>query len=301
MKIQQINLNELEANPFQHRRIFSQAEMDELTESIREHGVLQAILVRPIRKKTNTAIKFQVVAGERRFRAATAAGLRTIPATVKEVSDLEALTIALVENIQREDPDDWATATGIKSMMEMSAANGEPLTELAVARRLKKSAGFVRNHLGLFKLRPQLQEVAQERSNVKSSLFEIAKVKDPEAEADLIAAVRSGASFQAVKARVDEYLKHEEWQKESRKQDGQDAARSAENDRSGGGNMSRGFQVRGVSVAEANQSLEISTMTLGQSLKTVEMWAAKAAPTKRIELAPQYKELAQKLLRLAGE
>lgn len=299
MQTQQIKLSELEPNPFQYRRVFPQAEMDELADSIKENGVLQAILVRPVSKKTNLKTKFQIIAGERRYRAALAVGLKTIPATIRVMDDLEAISVALIENLQRENPDDWATATGIKSMMEMSAAQGEPLSELAVARKLKKSTGFVRNHLGLFKLRPQLQEVAQQHSNVKSSLFEIEKVKDPETEQQLIEAVRSGAPFQAIKSRVDQHLTHQKWLSESRAIDPETGRRAGEFARNGGGNVSRGLMVTGVSVSEANKSLQAVTQETEWKIDTIEKWLKKASPSQRRKLASKFIELAKRLERFA--
>jgi ParB family chromosome partitioning protein len=96
--VRKIPLDRIESNPDQPRVTFVQETIDELAASIREHGVLQPILVRPLRPGT-----FQLVAGERRWRASRQAGLDTIPALVEELDDETAMEIAIIENLQRED------------------------------------------------------------------------------------------------------------------------------------------------------------------------------------------------------
>ena len=95
--VQEISLGELEMNPFQPRKHFNQAALEELAATIREHGMLTPVVVRRSPKG------LQVIAGERRIRAARLAGLTRIPAVVKDASDSQALQMALVENLQRED------------------------------------------------------------------------------------------------------------------------------------------------------------------------------------------------------
>ncbi|MCX6380904.1 MAG: ParB/RepB/Spo0J family partition protein [Armatimonadetes bacterium] len=97
-QVQDIPLSQVVANPFQPRTLFDPLKMEDLLTSIKEHGVLQPILVRQI-----GANKYQLVAGERRFRASQAAGLASIPALIKSVTDQTQLEIAIVENLQRED------------------------------------------------------------------------------------------------------------------------------------------------------------------------------------------------------
>src|SRR5690606_24661479 len=92
----------IEANPYQPRRNFSPQEMEELAQSIREHGVLQPIIVRPL-PEPRDGIAYQLVAGERRWRASQQAAVETVPAIVRGVNDQQALELALIENIQRHD------------------------------------------------------------------------------------------------------------------------------------------------------------------------------------------------------
>jgi ParB family chromosome partitioning protein len=218
-QITHIPTEAFEASPYQYRRNFTEADMAELVASVQEHGILQPVLARPVSGRKSQGVTHQLVAGHRRHLAAERLSLPTVPAVVRKLTDLDAARLALIENVQRENPDDWATAKGIQNLMQMSAAKGEPLSELAVARELGKSVGFVRNHLGLFKLRPQLQEVAQRHNGVRSSLFEIQKVTDPDIERRLIAAVDRRAGFQEIKEAVEAHLAEAKWKRQSQTPD----------------------------------------------------------------------------------
>lgn len=230
-----LNAEEIEPSPFQYRRTFPEQQMAELTLSILEHGVLQPVLVRPVSGKKHAGIHFQLVAGERRWRASQEAARenperRQIPAIVRGLNDFEAQEIALIENVQREDPDDYAIACGLRDKMKLHAAQGEKLSERALARMISMSEGFVRNHLGLFKLRPKLQEVAKQHSGIKSSLFEIQKVNNPDVEEELIEAIKSGASFSAIQQRVERFLADERWKHESQQEPDEETAQAGRRD-----------------------------------------------------------------------
>jgi len=110
--VQEISLAELEMNPFQPRRHFNQVALEELAATIREHGVLTPVVVR---RGLNG---LQVIAGERRIRAARLAGLTRIPAVVKDASDSQALEMALVENLQREDLNPLESAEAYQRLIE---------------------------------------------------------------------------------------------------------------------------------------------------------------------------------------
>lgn len=126
----------------QPRKHFAQESLTELTESIAHHGVLQPVVVRPA-----PAGGYQLIAGERRWRAARAAGLTEIPAVVKELSDAEAMEIALVENLQREDLDPVEEAFGYQQLIERCN-----LTQEQAAEKLAKSRPAVTNALRLLAL-----------------------------------------------------------------------------------------------------------------------------------------------------
>jgi ParB family transcriptional regulator, chromosome partitioning protein len=133
-------------NPDQPRRRFSDAEMTTLTASIREHGVLQPVLV------TETLDGYQLIAGERRVRAALAAGLDRIPAVVRHLDDRERLELALIENLQREDLDPIESAHGFRRLIDDFG-----MTHEAIAQRVGRARSTVANTLRLLDLAPVVQ------------------------------------------------------------------------------------------------------------------------------------------------
>jgi len=135
----------LRANPLQPRQAMDPDELEALVESIRRHGVLQPIMVRP------TAGGFEVVAGERRWRAAQAAGLETIPAVVRALTDQEALELALVENLQREDLNPVERSRAYQKLIDEFG-----MTQEQVAERVGKSQPSVANSLRLLGLPSQV-------------------------------------------------------------------------------------------------------------------------------------------------
>ncbi len=136
-----IDIDEIVPNPNQPRRRFSEEEIKELAESIKEFGVLQPIIVR---EKNG---KYEIVAGERRWRAAKIAGLSRIPAVVKEVSDEEMMILSLVENLQREDLNPIERARAIKILKEEMG-----LTDEEISKYLGKSRSTVTNILRILNL-----------------------------------------------------------------------------------------------------------------------------------------------------
>ena len=111
-------IEQLSRNPDQPRKSFSEAEIEELAASIREKGILQPILVRPLSARGADGVAYQIIAGERRWRAAQKAGLHTVPVIIRDFDDLEALEIGIVENVQREDLNPIEEAQAYKTLME---------------------------------------------------------------------------------------------------------------------------------------------------------------------------------------
>jgi ParB family transcriptional regulator, chromosome partitioning protein len=142
---------EIRANPFQPRRHFDAAALDELKESIREHGVLQPIVVR------RGAVGYEVVAGERRLRASRDLGLGHIPAVIRDVDDAGMQTLALVENLQREDLNPLEKARALKAMM-----GAQGLTQEAVAARVGKDRVTIANLLRLLDLPEEVRTWIEE-------------------------------------------------------------------------------------------------------------------------------------------
>ena len=138
-----LNLMDIEPNKEQARKQFDEAALSELADSIAQHGVLQPLLVRPI-----IGGGYQLVAGERRWRASRIAGLTQVPVVIKELSDTEAAVISLIENLQREDLNPVEEALGFASLMK-----DFDLTQEEAAQKVGKSRPAVANALRLLKLK----------------------------------------------------------------------------------------------------------------------------------------------------
>jgi ParB family chromosome partitioning protein len=137
-----VSLSRLSANPRNPRRHFGDAELGELTQSIRNHGMVQPILVRPLGGE-----RFEIVAGERRWRAAEAAGLAEVPVVVREISDRESLEIAIIENVQRSDLSAVEEANAYQMLIDEHGYTQSDLADV-----LGKSRSHVANTLRLLKL-----------------------------------------------------------------------------------------------------------------------------------------------------
>lgn len=140
-QVEQVLIFDIKANPFQPRKIFDEEALKELSESIKEHGVLQPII---LRKKGS---KFEIVVGERRFRASQLANLETIPAVIRELSDQQMMELAILENLQREDLTAIEEAEAYQNLMEHLS-----LTQEQLAFRLGKSRPHIANHIRLLSL-----------------------------------------------------------------------------------------------------------------------------------------------------
>jgi len=147
-QVREIPVTAIVANPYQPRTLFDPLKQEELVASIKEHGILQPILVRRVGHE-----RYQLVAGERRFRAAQAAGLTVVPALVKEVEDRQQLEIAIVENLQREDIGVMEAARAYRRMIDEFQ-----MTQETVAQRLGKSRSAIANTLRLLNLPEEVQD-----------------------------------------------------------------------------------------------------------------------------------------------
>lgn len=148
--VREIPIELVHRNPEQPRQYFSETEIEELTASIRDKGVLQPILVRPSPKAPG---EYEIVAGERRWRASQKAGLRAIPALVRNVSDEISLEIAIVENVQRADLNAMEEARGYQALMGRLG-----FTQEETAQRVGKSRSHIANTLRLLQLPESVQQ-----------------------------------------------------------------------------------------------------------------------------------------------
>jgi len=149
--VRQVPLRQIRANPYQPRRSFEEGALEELAQSIREHGVLQPLLLR------ETGIdSYELIAGERRLRAARRAGLDTVPALIREYTGPQQLEVALIENLQREDISPVDAAIAYRRLMEEFG-----LTQAQIAERVGKAQPTIANTLRLLALPPPVLESLQ--------------------------------------------------------------------------------------------------------------------------------------------
>ena len=164
-----IEVDHIDSNPEQPRLAFDEATLQELAASIREHGVLQPILVRP-----RDDGRYQLIAGERRWRASRIAGHVTIPALVEDIDDDTALEISIIENLQREDISPLDEASMYDRMIR---DHGYSIRRLA--DKLGKDKGYLENRLRLADAPPEIRELVSLRKDTLSHAYELMKVEDP--------------------------------------------------------------------------------------------------------------------------
>lgn len=147
--LKEIHIEAIRTAPRQARKLFDQEKLDELAASIKEHGVIQPVVVRPL-----NAGLYELIAGERRWRACKSLGFQRIPAVIKEYRDLEATAAALIENVQREDLNPLEEAAAYRQLMEDFS-----LTQEDVSSRVGKSRPFVANMVRLLGLPAEIQDL----------------------------------------------------------------------------------------------------------------------------------------------
>lgn len=152
-KVQELPIEQVEVNEDQPRQVFSEESIAELAETIQSHGLLQPIIVRPIGDN-----KYQIIAGERRYRAIKKLNWQKIPAIVKKMDEKEAASMAVIENLQREGLTAIEEAESYRKLMDLNQ-----LTQLELARAIGKSQAFVANKLRLLKLSPLVQRAILQR------------------------------------------------------------------------------------------------------------------------------------------
>ena len=146
-EIVMVKLDELRANPYQPRKVFDEAALKELSDSIKEHGVFQPIIVKKSIKG------YEIIAGERRVKASRLAGLTEIPAIIRDFNDTQMMEIALLENLQRENLNAIEEATAYKKLQDTLN-----LTQEDLAKRLGKSRSHITNMVGLLSLPESIKE-----------------------------------------------------------------------------------------------------------------------------------------------
>jgi ParB family transcriptional regulator, chromosome partitioning protein len=194
--VRKIPLDRIEPNPDQPRMTFDDAALAELAASIREHGVLQPILVRPFPGRPQ---HYQLVAGERRWRASRLAEQTEIPALIEQLDDDTALEIALIENLQREDLSPLEEALMYERMI---SDHGYSVRRLA--QKIGKDKGYVENRLRLADAPTEIKQLVSLRKDTVSHAYELLKVEDPRRRRKLAEQVARGElSLVKLRERVD--------------------------------------------------------------------------------------------------
>ena len=192
--ITKINLSEIRSNPYQPRKTFDEDTLQELAKSIKEYGIIEPIIVKK-------AIKgYELVAGERRCKAAKLAGLETVPAVIKDFNDQEMMEIALPENIQREDLNEIDEAEAYDKIIELGK-----MTQEEFATKFGKSRSYVTNMLGLLVLPESVKEMVRNKELTMGHARALSKLED-KIKMDELArkVVKDGLSVRALEQLISE-------------------------------------------------------------------------------------------------
>ena len=173
--INEIAIKKIEANPWQPRTIFDEQSLDELAGSIKEIGIIQPVTVRLLENGN-----YQLITGERRFRAAKKLSLSTIPAYIRSADDVNMLEMALIENVQREDLDSIEEAIGYQRLIEECNLTQENLSE-----RVGKKRSTISNYLRLLKLPAEIQLGIRERKISMGHAKTLVNLEDPSSQLDV--------------------------------------------------------------------------------------------------------------------
>ena len=178
-----LRVSEIEPNRDQPRRYFDESALAELADSIRQHGVLQPLVVRPL-----AGGGYQIIAGERRWRACRMAGVSEVPAVVREMTDVEAMEIALIENLQREDLNIMEEAAGYRTLMEEHG-----MAQDQVASRVGKSRPVVANALRLLNLPQEVAQMVREGRLSAGHARALLSIGDASLQKEIAARAAEGA------------------------------------------------------------------------------------------------------------
>lgn len=174
-KVTEIRLDEIRPNPYQPRKVFDDQALEELADSIKKTGVFQPIIVRK-----SSVLGYEIIAGERRFRASKLAQKETIPAIVKEFNEEQMMEIAVLENLQREDLTPLEEAQAYSTLMERLN-----LTQVQVSERLGKSRPYIANYLRLLGLPNEVKQMLQDGELSMGQARTLLALKDKEKVVDV--------------------------------------------------------------------------------------------------------------------
>ncbi|MBS4023328.1 MAG: nucleoid occlusion protein [Dethiobacter sp.] len=195
--IRSVELEKIRPNPFQPRKVFDEEKINELSQSIKTYGLLQPVI---LRKKDNN---YQLVAGERRCLACKAAGWTSIPAIIRELSDNAMATIALIENLQREDLHFLEEAAGYQKLLDEFG-----LTQEVLAQRMGKSQSTIANKIRLLKLPGQIRDKIMSGDITERHARALLRLPDEESQMRVFNDVANlGLTVKQAEDRIEEFLK----------------------------------------------------------------------------------------------
>lgn len=167
--VMQVKLNEIRSNPYQPRKTFNEESLNELAESIKEYGIVQPVILKKSIKG------YELIAGERRCKAAKIAGLDEVPAIIKEFTDEEMMEIALLENIQREDLNPIDEAKSIDAILKLRG-----ITQEEFSKKFGKSRSYITNLLGILRLPDSVKRLVENKTLSMSHARVLSKIDDDE-------------------------------------------------------------------------------------------------------------------------
>ena len=195
-KIVELDLNDVLPNRFQPRIVFNEDSIIDLSESIKEHGVLQAIIVRPI------GDKYEIIAGERRYKASVLAGLKTIPSIILDLNDKDSAEIALIENVQRRDLTPIEEALSIKKILDMGY-----ITQEQLAAKLGRSQSSIANKIRLLNLCDEVQEALMEGKISERHARSLLKISSKSAQQDMLKKIiKERLTVRKLDAEIEKFL-----------------------------------------------------------------------------------------------
>lgn len=194
--VNEVELSQIDLNPFQPRKQFDQESLDELSSSIQKLGIIQPVTLRKLLDED----RYQLISGERRFRAAKQAGLQSIPAFIREADDQALLELALVENIQREDLNAIEVALSYQRLIEECS-----LTQDKMSERVGKKRSTIANYLRLLKLPAEIQIGIRDRKISMGHARALVNIEDPKKQINLFfKIINEGLSVRKIEVLVRE-------------------------------------------------------------------------------------------------
>ncbi len=220
-EIKEIPLSKLRVNPYQPRKTFNEEALKELAESIKEHGVIQPIIVKKSIKD------YEIVAGERRFRASKLAGKETVPCIIRNFTDEQMMEIAVLENLQRENLNSIEEAMAYESLMK-----NLNLTQEQVAKKVGKSRSYITNLLGLLNLPQPVKDLVKQGKLTQSHARTLSKLEDQTKIIDLAnKIINENLNVRQIEetTRQKEYTKKEHQQRKTNQKEYETLERELEN------------------------------------------------------------------------